>query len=335
MFSWSAFRATLRSPLTRRVTGWVFLAILLIEAVILIPSFQRQENKLVEDLIDNANSWSQAVALHAAPTSDIETTLVYLLQADGVMGVELRDADNQQIGSAGEPLTSSASQTDRQFLVDGTRVEAAVPIQLFGSEHILRLRIDSSDIATELENYVLRIAGLVLIISAVMTIATVLAMGACVLFPLARLRSAVDSGDVRVDPNDRSGIAARHDEIGDLYRTFGIMVEQLRAHQESLGAAVEQRTQELQTAINQLSDSENRFKDFAGASSDFYWEMDSDLRLSFISDRFEEVSGIKATVFLGRRLQDARLSSAASEEWTQTLADLSAHRPFRGCVLPP
>jgi len=84
--------------------------------------------------------------------------------------------------------------------------------------------------------------------------------------------------------------------------------------------------------LRQLSVRENeaRFRDIATVSSDWFWEMDENLVFTYISERFEEVTGIKVEDRLGtRRWDPISNEELASRKWVEHIADLHAHRPFR------
>ena len=68
---------------------------------------------------------------------------------------------------------------------------------------------------------------------------------------------------------------------------------------ETLDERAAQRTAELRAEIaereraeDDLRESERRFKDFAEAATDWFWEMDRKLRFSYFSDRLTLVTGI-------------------------------------------
>ena len=48
----------------------------------------------------------------------------------------------------------------------------------------------------------------------------------------------------------------------------------------------------------------DRFSLLAGIASDWWWEMDAELRFSFVSDRFEKVVGIPGSSLVGLRRTD-------------------------------
>ncbi len=79
----------------------------------------------------------------------------------------------------------------------------------------------------------------------------------------------------------------------------------------------------------ELRRSEKRFQDFAASASDWYWEMDEELRFTYLSERFSEVTGIPAARLLGSRLSDADGKGVDPAAWRSHLADLEARRPFR------
>ncbi|MBT5109623.1 MAG: PAS domain S-box protein [Rhodospirillaceae bacterium] len=78
-----------------------------------------------------------------------------------------------------------------------------------------------------------------------------------------------------------------------------------------------------------LRESERRFKDFADVSSDWYWEMDADLRYSYVSQRYEDITGLKVSERLGARRWDRALQEDSEASWAAHKADVEARRAFR------
>lgn len=79
-----------------------------------------------------------------------------------------------------------------------------------------------------------------------------------------------------------------------------------------------------------LNDNEKRFRDFASTTSDWFWEMDENLRFSYFSDRFQEITGVPPEWLLGKTRQESGVEKSLDPEiWRNHLADLAAHRPFR------
>ncbi|MCF8199303.1 MAG: PAS domain S-box protein [Sulfuritalea sp.] len=81
-----------------------------------------------------------------------------------------------------------------------------------------------------------------------------------------------------------------------------------------------------------LRESEDRFRAIAEAASDWFWEMDSELRFVYISERFYEVTGQSPELVLGRTRREVAARFGAdldSGPWRRHLEDLEGHRPFR------
>jgi len=92
---------------------------------------------------------------------------------------------------------------------------------------------------------------------------------------------------------------------------------------------VERLEAERAEAEAALRESEARLRDFAAAASDWFWEMDADLRFSYMSERLRDVTGVNPRATLGKSRQDLGAGDTDSDKWEAHLADLQAHRPFR------
>lgn len=100
------------------------------------------------------------------------------------------------------------------------------------------------------------------------------------------------------------------------------------AYSRSVLAYVSQK----EAALQALEESEARFRDFADASSDWFWETDAQHRFTWLSERLGELLGVPTSTFLGKT-RTAVLDRALDEAHLQQhLADLEAHRPFRDFV---
>ena len=79
---------------------------------------------------------------------------------------------------------------------------------------------------------------------------------------------------------------------------------------------------------------EERLRYFADASSDWFWEMDENLRFSYFSDRFTEITGVAERALLGKTRQDTGIPDIDEAVWQAQLDDLAARRPFRHFTHP-
>jgi len=81
-----------------------------------------------------------------------------------------------------------------------------------------------------------------------------------------------------------------------------------------------------------LKNSERRFRDIAAISSDWFWESDTDLRLTELSDRFEAVTGEAPASRLGTshlEYEQFEWNAGRDAEWRKHRAQIEAHSPFR------
>lgn len=78
-----------------------------------------------------------------------------------------------------------------------------------------------------------------------------------------------------------------------------------------------------------LADSERRFRDFASSSSDWFWEMDAELRFSQFVGNYQRVLGDGAQRAIGRNRADLLDPGHDPAGLAAHLADIEAHRPFR------
>ena len=80
-----------------------------------------------------------------------------------------------------------------------------------------------------------------------------------------------------------------------------------------------------------LNESKKRFQGFAEAASDWFWEMDSDLKFTYISDRFYKLTGVQPEEIIGKtryEFMNSPFVNARPELWQQHMDDLNARRPF-------
>jgi len=79
-------------------------------------------------------------------------------------------------------------------------------------------------------------------------------------------------------------------------------------------------------------EAEERFRDVAEAASDWFWEMGPDLRFTYHSERYFEITGFRPEEKIGTtrtRYVDPTDREADAEKWAAHLADLETHKPFK------
>ncbi|MFT5510383.1 MAG: PAS domain S-box-containing protein [Hyphomicrobiaceae bacterium] len=87
-----------------------------------------------------------------------------------------------------------------------------------------------------------------------------------------------------------------------------------------------ERIQNLQTQ------NDERLRDFAEAASDWFFEMDAELRFTYVSERHREVIGVAPEQVIGKTRWDAHKDRRLPEEndrWSQHIATMQAHRSWK------
>jgi diguanylate cyclase (GGDEF)-like protein/PAS domain S-box-containing protein len=85
---------------------------------------------------------------------------------------------------------------------------------------------------------------------------------------------------------------------------IGLMTWMLLRRDSWAAHALDATHAQLRRSQSALAASELRFRDVAEASSDWIWEVDDEGRVSYLSERFEQVTGIPTSDWLGSRLDD-------------------------------
>lgn len=84
--------------------------------------------------------------------------------------------------------------------------------------------------------------------------------------------------------------------------------------------------------IGLLARSESRLRDYTDIAFDYLWETDQGQRITYLSSRFEEITGRPETEFLGRRLRDCKIQTANEESLAEHEALMARQQPFENFV---
>jgi PAS domain S-box-containing protein len=85
---------------------------------------------------------------------------------------------------------------------------------------------------------------------------------------------------------------------------------------------------ERKMAEDALKASEARFRDYGTISSDWFWEMDENLRFNYFSDNLTEITGLVPEGLLGKTRQESGLDMS-NRHVRQNIEDIEARRPFK------
>ena len=238
-----SFKEFFRFPaarLSRRIALWVFFCVILIETLIFIPSYNNREKELLSQLKDISAARVALVMDIVSPDASDDELLEQIKKLQNgkiVIGGALFTADGRKIGEFGEMpdlMIANVEPAGMTFLLnkDGSRYDIACsPVEL-QRDYRLILRHDSTSISEGLLAYFLRIAGLVVIISLVVTVGAWLTLRWIVVNPILNLRQdLVRAGEAlshdQQTPEFYSATVQRKDELGEVIGAFRQMYEQI------------------------------------------------------------------------------------------------------------
>ncbi len=78
----------------------------------------------------------------------------------------------------------------------------------------------------------------------------------------------------------------------------------------------------------QVHDAKERFKDFAEVAADWFWETGPDLSVTYVSERYQQVTGVDPRTVIGESYLRMPHNEAI-DGWEQHIADLEMQREFR------
>ena len=108
--------------------------------------------------------------------------------------------------------------------------------------------------------------------------------------------------------------------VSPIVRRDGI-ISNFVAIQQDVSAEVE--------AQKALEESQARFQGYAESASDWYWEMDENLRFTYVSDAACEKAGMDRSDMLGLSREELVTAEEDQEKWKAHIADLKAHKTFK------
>ncbi|WP_413160487.1 PP2C family protein-serine/threonine phosphatase [Capilliphycus salinus ALCB114379] len=237
-----------QARLSRRVVMVVFASIVIIEGIVLIPSVIRRRQEFFNQ-IEEVSAGQVKVLIRTIPPNDSESKffrriktledqpihLMGKLTHRIVGGVLYQASSGKVIGTFGEKPKLSYTQVSQQepiMLFDGNRFDAAWTPSSMMQDYILIFRHDVSTVDQELSAFILRIIGLVLIISLFVTLGVWVALNPLVITPILDLRKdLIKAGDAikkDLDPPDFCSMKNnRPDELGDVILDFNLMFQKI------------------------------------------------------------------------------------------------------------
>jgi|GEM_PF-1264520 len=309
----------------RRICLVICVSILLVEVAILVPSYIKLRSDLYDALEERVlttlrSGFVNRDPLGAQGTLELATSLT---NGTTLHGATLYDGRGRFIGTIGDyeggrrvgavdPAEAAAElmESHRHNVIwDGAA--SGLPFTLVG-------QLNAEQVDRDLRGFVLRIGGLVLILTAAVAFTTIVFLDLLLLRPLLKVRKNL--GLALEDPANADAYKVdirQRDELGEMAQVLNQLLERLSSVRRS-----------------DLADREKRLRGFADVSSDWFWEMDEHLRFSYFSDRFTEVTGVPSEMLLGKTREETGIPNVDPASWQEHLDTLHAHRPFRNFVHP-
>lgn len=211
-----------------RISLTVLCSIFLVEAAILLPSLRNYEKDLLTRVQDStvASIATSVKARGAHPAIALTLLAENINHHAPLRGGAIYSPEGNLVGVFGEvpeldlEAAMSLGAVDRR-VSDGERFEFAWASAESGLPYSVVARADTDWIGAELWAFVLRVGGLVLLISTFVTGVTVFILGRQVLQPLLRLREKlIAATDDPEHPEKYVAPTLRNDEFGDVVRRF-------------------------------------------------------------------------------------------------------------------
>lgn len=109
-----------------------------------------------------------------------------------------------------------------------------------------------------------------------------------------------------------------------------LSVNEIKIGEKRLFVGTTRDVTEHHNITKALIDSEGRFRDFAEAASDWFWETDSDLRYSYISGQFFKLTGIRKEDVIGKHCGEAIVEQGeAGKKYVLLLDEVRNKKPFQ------
>lgn len=286
------------SRLSRRIVFWVFISVILIETLIFIPSFKNREKELLSQLKEISAARVALIMQVAKPDASDDELFqnVKMLQNDKmVIGGALYRTDGEKVGAFGEMpelRVANVNHAGMTFLLnrDGSRYDIACsPVEL-QRDYRLILRHDSSSVKDRLLSFFFRIAGLVVIISFVVTVGTWLTLRWIVVNPILNLRhDLIRAGEAlskdQQTPEFYSATVQRRDELGEVIEAFRLMYRQISdaiTERKNAEAALQESFQQVESYSRVLNNE---------------LEKGRQIQINFLPDKLLQLPGWETAAF--------------------------------------
>lgn len=247
------FLALMRCQLCWAITFAVFVAILIIETVIAVPSYNKHKQELIHSREEQALVATR-VLLQSRHQEPSDTELESLLDHSLIRGIRFNSVPPRQLGaSVGAGPEPSDQRLEQSTAQGSTWINVRWPGWLLGQPVPIDARIDTTGVNITSRHYALRILALSLLVAVFITVVTMAMLGRMFLSPLLKFSSKITAaGDDPAHPIRYLIGMERRDELGQVFHAFNRLLRQsaanlnhLQSFNRRLEAAVKERTMAL------------------------------------------------------------------------------------------
>ncbi|WP_287324985.1 PP2C family protein-serine/threonine phosphatase [Okeania sp. SIO1F9] len=261
----------LKSKLSRRVVLCVFTSIIVIEAILLIPSVKRREKELLSQIKQMSSgkvAWILITYPNASHTELVNHLSELMQHHPTILGGAVYDTNKQKVGTFGEFPELSLSEVNNSkklFFSTSSNVYRYDDLIWSGkdmqTDYSIIIRHDCSNLRPELLAYISRIIGLVIIISLFLTITVWLCLEPIVINPILLLRSDLNQAGEAIyndqePPAFSSTYLQRQDELGEVINAFELMfikISQAISERKKAEAALQESLEKVKTYSQALN----------------------------------------------------------------------------------
>jgi sigma-B regulation protein RsbU (phosphoserine phosphatase) len=252
--------------LSRRIVFWVFISVIAIETIIFFPSLRNRERELLTQL-KQLSAAKIEVMMKTEPAHQSDEQFLervrQLLLDDVIVGAALYNMDGTRVDAVGESPELVFTQSTVHLRDKINRIDNRYDVVCMGQGErkmsVLVVRHDTTSVRRELYAFFIRIAGLVVIISMVVTMGAMIALGPIVVSPILKLRRDLLAAGEAVSRDAPAPVfyaaqVRRSDELGEVINAFQRMFGQIND-------AISHR----KTAENRLRDTLHQVEDYSQA----------------------------------------------------------------------
>lgn len=309
--------ASFKCRLCWRVALAVFFGIVVVEAVILIPLARDYERDLLVrlDHVGLATIRSGFLSNSHFKTRDLLIIGGALTRHSKIRGGALYKPDGSLLGTFGEALgltltdVEDAAKSSARRTGDD-RYEVFWPMATTGLPYGVIGRLDAAWIRGEVNAFIWRIVGLVLLISAVVTSVTLMSVGRLVITPMLNLhRNLLAAGNDAAHPERYELRDARTDELGDIFAAFNGMlkhiarnIKDLRGREVALNHANQRLEFRIAERTDALTKNKARIRAVVDNVSDGIITIDKRGIIEMFNPAAARIFGYAATELIGENI---------------------------------